>query len=344
MAANLNPEELNALMDAIQEGRVQAPENPIRGTVLPYDLTSRDRIIRGQMPTLDAINEQIASVIGTAWSGRIRRAVRVTSLPASLLKFADFNAVMAPPATLCVLKLGSHAGAALAVLEPGLGDALLAAALGERKSHTEDVPPETRRELTSLERMVLRRLLTALTDAMATAWAPVLALQPEVLRFESDPRLATLAPPNEACVLSTFEISEGLTGRIQLAMPFSVIEPVKKLLMSPPRVGNGEDLRFGPKLAAELDRVPVEICAMLGSAKVTLGSLLELEVGHTLMLDSDESSPLRIRVQDREKLSGSPRVHNGSLAVVVKQSLAQEEEASFPHADRQPPSTPARAA
>jgi len=60
MGADLNPDEINALMDAIQDGRAgkeSSGEEGVREAVVPYDLTSRDRIIRGQMPTLDAINE-----------------------------------------------------------------------------------------------------------------------------------------------------------------------------------------------------------------------------------------------------------------------------------------------
>ena len=61
MPATLTPEEIKALMSAIQEGRVSTEALPVeRSQVVPYDLTSQDRIIRGQMPTLDAINEQVA--------------------------------------------------------------------------------------------------------------------------------------------------------------------------------------------------------------------------------------------------------------------------------------------
>lgn len=61
MSATLNSDEINALMSAIKEGRIDGePSGGSRQTVFAYDLTSQDRVIRGQMPTLDAINEQVA--------------------------------------------------------------------------------------------------------------------------------------------------------------------------------------------------------------------------------------------------------------------------------------------
>ena len=323
MSAALNPEELNALMSAIQESRV--PTAPAaagaRTPVVPYDLTSQDRIIRGQMPTLDAINERVASLLASGLSGRTRLSIRVNTTPATLLKFADFSVLLAPPATLCILALGPGHGLAIAVLEPGLSEALLAAALGDRKLRKDDVPAEARRELTTVERLVLRRLLSILTEAMATAWAEVLPFKPEVVRFESDPRLATIAPPNDVAVLSSFELSGALTGRLQLAMPYAAVETAKKLLSSPPRMSYGGDARFSAQFADEREQVPVEVCAVLGQARLSLERLLALDVGEVVHLDTDERTRLPIFVQGRSKLAGSPRVSGGSLSVVVERDV-----------------------
>ena len=101
MPATLTPEEIKALMSAIQDGRVDTETaRAPRAQAVPYDLTSQDRIIRGQMPTLDAINEQIASMLGIGLAGRTRVGVRVTSSPATLLKFADLVPLLAPPASV----------------------------------------------------------------------------------------------------------------------------------------------------------------------------------------------------------------------------------------------------
>ncbi len=322
MPATLTPEEIKALMGAIQDGRVSTEAGPTdRSQVVTYDLTSQDRIIRGQMPTLDAINEQVASMLGIGLAGRTRLALRVTSTPATLLKFADLVPLLAPPASVCILGLGSAHGFGLAVLEPGLAEALLAAALGDKRARSPEAAQEARRELTSVEQLVLRRLLLILTDAMTQAWVGVVPFQPEVLRFELDPRMATIAPPTDVGIVSGFELKGGIEGRLQLVIPYAAVESAKQKLSSPRRLSQRADERFAEALAREVEQVPVELRGIYGRTKIPFAKLLELQAGDVLLLDTDEGKPVPLVVQGREKLRGTPSVSGGSLALVVDQSL-----------------------
>ena len=322
MPDTLNPDEINALMSALKDGRVaQQPQPGERGAVTPYDLTSQDRIIRGQMPTLDAINEQIAAALGSGLSGRTRLALRVETSPASLFKFVDFGSVLAAPGAICVLGLGISGAHGLIVLEPGLADSLLAAALGDRHPQNAVPPAGERRELTAVEQLVLRRLLQIFTDAMKTAWAPVLPMAPTVMRFEPDPRMAAIAPPTDVVIVSTFQITSGLEGRLSLVIPYSVVEPAKQRLSSPPRMNPSSDQRFARALEEELTHVEVELRGMLGTTTLNFEKLLELEVGDVLVLGNDENAPLTVLVEGCPKLMGTPRVVGGAIALELDHDM-----------------------
>ena len=336
MPDTLNPDEINALMSALKDGRVaQTPQPGERGAVVPYDLTSQDRIIRGQMPTLDAINEQIAAALGSGLSGRTRLALRVETSPASLFKFVDFGSVLAAPGAICVLGLGISGAHGLIVLEPGLADSLLAAALGDRHPQNAAPPAGERRELTAVEQLVLRRLLQIFTDAMKTAWAPVLPMAPTVLRFEPDPRMAAIAPPTDVVIVSTFQLTSGLEGRLSLVIPYSVVEPAKQKLSSPPRMNPSSDQRFARALEEELMMVEVELRGMLGTATLSFEKLLELEVGDVLVLGNDEETALSVLVEGCPKLQGHPRVVGGALALELDHDMSPR-----PAPTRNRPATP----
>ena len=326
MSSPLDANEVEALMRAIQDGQV-IPEAGAgsRGPVVTYDLTSQDRIIRGQMPTLDAINDRIGSLFGRSLSGRLRLEARVSSGAATLLKFADVQSLLSPPTTVGILTLGGGHALAAVLLEGDLAQALLAGALGDRKARPE-APREgsERADLTNIERLVLRNLLGLMAEAMAVAWADVIAFRPEVLRFESDSRMAAIAPPSDVAILCPFEINGTLTGRLQLVLPYAAVEPAKKLLSSPPRLGSGGgdgDARFSAALARELEEVKVNVRVEIGRRKVNLSELLALEVGHVLTLNTSENMPLPIFVEGRLKATGTPRVMNGSLAVTIDRPL-----------------------
>ncbi len=332
MTSPLNPDEVAALMGAINEGKVPSGGAANRGPVTSYDLTSQDRIIREQMPTLNAMNEQIASIMSNGLSGRTRLNLRVTSQPANMLKFIDYNGTIEPQCALGVLTLGKGFGPALAVLKPGLPELLLSAALGDRRIKTASSPAEPRREFTSVDTLVLRRLLSILTDAMATVWAPIMPFKPEVLRFETDLRMANISAPSEVAIVSNFDLSGGLEGRLQLVIPYPSVEPVKARLSAPSSVSQAADRRFASMLSRELEEVEVEVRGVLGETKFRLSQLMALKVGDVVILQSDETTPLPIYIQGRPKLAGSPRVSCGSMALTVESDLR----AGKPHGAKTP--------
>jgi flagellar motor switch protein FliM len=335
MASPLDPQELEALMQAIQEGRVgseaDAGAEQKDGFVVPYDLTSQDRIIRGQMPTLDSINERIASTFGKALGGRLRLELRVASSPAILMKFAEVTGMVGDQSIVGVLSLGAGHGLALMVLEGPLTRGLLSAALGDRSVANSAQQTEDRADLTGVEKFVLKHILGILSDAMAAAWGDVLAFKPEVLRFESDPRMAIIATPSDVAILCSFEVTGSLDGKLMLAIPYAAVESAKKLLTSPPRLGGQRDAKFSQALAREIEAVEIELRVEIGRRSLTLADLVELKAGDIITLNTNEGSPLPVFVQGRQKMTGSPRVVGGGMAVEILRAIAQ-------------PSQPARAA
>ncbi len=330
----LNPDEMNALMSAIQDGRVETESGSGKSNAVNYDLTSQDRVVHRQMPTLDAINEQIATVFGMGIAGRTRLSVRVTAGPASILRYGDLSSMLAPPATVTVVALGKSGAQSLLVLEPGLADTLIAAALGDKKGKTSDAPqgaaaaaankPDAKRDMTTVERNVLKRLLSIFTEAMQGAWAPVLPFKPEVVRFETDPRLATSSPTSESAVLCSFELEGALRGVIQLALPYTAIEPAKKALMSAPKVGKAGDEGFATALQDELSRVEVKLVGVLGKTRMTVRQLLELEPGNVVMTGTSEGASLPLFVQGKPKFTGQPKVVGGAVALELDSGPVNE--------------------
>jgi flagellar motor switch protein FliM len=222
---------------------------------------------------------------------------------------------------VCVVGLGAAHGFALLLLEPGVADSLLAAALGDRRARGPEEQGEGRSEFTGVEQLVLKRLLTILTDAMRRAWEDVLPFQPEVLRLEVDPRMTNIAPPGDVGIVATFELSGGIEGRLQLVIPYAAVEPAKGKLAAPRQLAQRGDGRIQKLLVREVEQVEVDVRGLLGCATIPFSRLLELQPGNLLLLDSDEGSPVPIFVQGRRKMLGRPSVFGGAMALVVETTL-----------------------
>ncbi|HET6150535.1 MAG TPA: FliM/FliN family flagellar motor switch protein [Polyangia bacterium] len=323
MTSPLDQSEVDALMAAIQDGRVGADPGEEEGSApaLTYDLTSQDRIIRGQMPTLDSINEKVASIFGTNLAGRTRLDLRVAPAASTLMQFGDVSSLFGAGNSVWIMSMGPGHGQAVLMVEVPLARTVLAGALGDRTARSDPSSDDGRTDLTNVERRVLKSLLGVFCDALGQGWAEVLRFRPEIVRNESDPRMAMICGPNDLTILCAYEITGVANGRIQLAIPYATVEPVKKSLISPPRQGKQTDARFVNAWARDLHNVKVDMRVEIGRAKMTFAKLLELKVGDLMMLDGSESSPLPIYVQGRPKMTGLPRVVGGSMAVVVEQGL-----------------------
>jgi flagellar motor switch protein FliM len=345
VSSPLDQSEVDALMQAIQEGRVSSGTAAgsgaaagVEAPIMTYDLTSQERIIRGQMPTLDSIDDRVASMFGGALAARTRLDLRVGATPAALLKFSDVAPLLAPPATVGLMALGPGHGLGVVVLDGALAKALVAGALGDRKARADGQEPAGGKvEITNVERLVLKHLLVMLCEAMTTAWADILPLKPDVVRFESDPRMAQVAAPTDLAIVCNFEISGATAGRLQVVIPYATVEPVKKMLASPPRQNGAQDASFGARLARELFEVKVGVRAEIGRAKLSFSRLLELKVGDLIALDGSESAPLPLYVQGRRKMTGVPRVVGGNLAVVVEQGIKPRAPSDRPAPGARPP-------
>jgi flagellar motor switch protein FliM len=322
MTSPLDQSEVDALMAAIQDGRVSAePGEEESAPVLTYDLTSQDRIIRGQMPTLDSINEKVASIFGTNLAGRTRLDLRAAPAASSLMQFGDVSGLFGPQNSVWILSLGPGHGQAVLMVEVPLARTVLAGALGDRSARSDPNMDDGRHDLTNVERRVLKSLLGIFCDALALGWADVLRFRPEVTRSESDPRMAMISAPNDLTILCGYEITGVAAGRVQLAIPYATVEPFKKSLTSPPRQGRQIDDRFATAWAKDLHNVEVDLRVEMGRAKMSFSRLLELKAGDLLMLDGSESSPLPVYIQGRRKMTGMPSVAGGSMAVVLEQGL-----------------------
>ena len=110
-----------------------------------------------------------------------------------------------------------------------------------------------------------------------------------------------------------------------MVIPYAAVEPAKKLLASPPRLGGGSsdgDARFSAALARELAEVEGRGAGGDGPPQPEPVRAAGLEVGQVLTLAANENAPLPVYVEGRLKATGTPRVVSGSMAVALDRPSA----------------------
>jgi flagellar motor switch protein FliM len=147
-------------------------------------------------------------------------------------------------------------------------------------------------------------VLLAFDEAVRTVCAGKSIGDLRVMRFETQPQMATIAPERSEVVVinQRVEIGEGpRTGFFELVLPLSVLDPIKFELMQ--RFGSPSKLNsdlWDRHLRRSLMESRLELDAVVDRQKVPLQELLALKVGDVLRLGRNAQD-------DIELTMGSPK-------------------------------------
>jgi flagellar motor switch protein FliM len=145
------------------------------------------------------------------------------------------------------------------------------------------------RDFTSTETQMIEMLMDLVVKATQEAWDPVMPVKVELINREMNPNLANIVSPTEIVIVSRFRVElDGVGGEIHITFPYSTLEPLKDTLragMQSDRASREE--RWSQMMRNELEDSEVDIAASLGSARITLGQLLDMRPGDVLPIEFD---------------------------------------------------------
>lgn len=336
----LTQSEVDALLSAVAEGTVDSPpqgsdseNDPSFGSsdpgtdddieVTPYDLTNQDRVIRGRMPTLDIIYERFIRLYRMSLSNALRKIATISIISTDLLKFGEFVNTLPIPSCMCIMRFESLRGPALLVFESKLAYALVDSFFGGTDR------PYTKiegKEFTRIELSIMRKVMDLAIKDLEEAWTPVHKADISFLRTEVNPQFVGVVPPSDVIISTTFEVElENASGTIALVIPYSTIEPIKnKLNASFQNESDRVDKEWTAKLEEHLRNSEANILVNLGSAMITVGDLVNLNVGDIIPLSQDADGELEVLIEGVAKLKclfGSSR---GNRAAQVTRFIESE--------------------
>jgi flagellar motor switch protein FliM len=255
----------------------------------PYDFTAQ-RINRMQLPMLEVISKSFAERAQASLSALLGRdaTVQFTSLESA--KSADLQAALPVPAILAVVRLKPLPGFAFISVEPSLLLTLLDGFFGGSGRATADPQAATAPAAQRFLALMLRSFAADLT----AAWAPVTPLELELVKQETNPRLAQLGAPNEALLVVKFMVEFGArSGRIDWLLPEALLAPVRETLAAD---GGQTTLRkqeaWAPVLTTALQDAELDTRAILAQAQISLRELVRLSPGDIIPIEPPQQVTL----------------------------------------------------
>ncbi len=319
----LSQDEIDALLHGVDDGEVETEsEELITDEVQSFDFTSQERIVRGRMPTLEMVNERFARYFRVSLFNFIRRSAEISVSGIQIQKFSEYVQSLFVPTNLNVIRFAPLRGRALIVMEPRLVFTAVDNFFGGGGQFYNKVEG---REFTPTEMRIIRLIIEMIFKDLAEAWRPVIEIEFEYLNSEVNPQFANIVSPSEIVVVSTIHVElDGGGGDINIAMPYSMIEPIRDLLDAGISSDRGDvDDRWQDSLQNEIMRTEVTLNSLLFEKRMKISDVMAFKAGDVIPVDipdevilSAEGVPISI---------GKVGLSDGNYAIKISGKVNLEE-------------------
>lgn len=330
----LSQSEVDALLNAVMDPAAGADPNAgaaggdagaVTSTninVMPYDLGNQDRVIRGRMMTLDIIYERFIRHFRVSLSNALRKIASLSIISTDLLKFGEFLNTLPIPSCMGVMRFDTLRGSGMIVIESKLVYALVDAFFGgSDRPYTKSEG----KEFTRIELSVIGKVVDLALRDLDEAWAPVHKTDITFVRIEVNPQFVGLVPPSDVVISTTFEVElEHASGTIAIVVPYQTLEPIKeKLNAGFQPEGDRFERIWTHQLHEHLAETYLNCRVNLGETNLTVGDLVNLNIGDVIPLSQDADGELELHVENSPKFKCLFGVSRGNRAIQVTRPIEE---------------------
>jgi len=313
----LNQDEIDSLLGFGQGEEDNSDRTGVRA-IINSALVSYERL-----PMLEIVFDRLVRLMTTSLRNFTSDNVEVSLDQISSARFGDYLNSIPLPAIISVFRAEQLDNFGLATIDSNLIYSVVDVLLGGRRGGI-----ATRvegRPYTTIERMLVTRMIEVVLNDMRQAFAPLTEVDFSLDRIETNPRFAAIArPPNAAIVVKLRVEMEDRGGKLELLLPYSTLEPIRKLLLQQ-FMGEkfGRDNIWEGHLASELWATKLEVRAVMDETRVPLKRVLDLKVGDTLMLDNGPDASVALKCGAVSLTQGRVGRMGASLAVRVERPIEE---------------------
>ncbi len=292
-----------------------------------YDFRRPNRISKNVLQSLHFLHERYARNFGLNVSAYLRTICEIVLLSVDQLSYGEF--LMSLPETTCinVVSIKPHGGRLAYEINPTLVFAVIEKLMGGNSE-----TPSQNREITVLEQNLIEGFIEmALTD-LREIWQTIGPTEFQLDRRETSPQLVQIVAPNEIVVVIVFEVKIGNTsGMMNFCIPAIYLEPFAVEMRQESRTDIAERMTDEDyeRLDDVLSGAVVTVSADIAQRRMPIKSLLELQAGDIIPLNSTSQDPVVVRIAGLPKYYASFGARRGKKAVRVIDRISGAEDIHY---------------
>ena len=286
----LSQAEIDLLLNGENQGENSSSEDKLNldANIKPYDPNTQRRVIRERLHSLEIINERFARQFRSGLFNLLRRSPDVTVGGIKIQPYHEFARNLPVPTNLNLVHLNPLRGTALFVCSPNLVFIAVDNLFGGDGRFPTKVDG---REFTPTAQRIINRMLNMALQAYDEAWSSIFPLKTEYVRSEIQVKFTNItSSPNDIVVTTPFYVEVGShSGEFDICIPFSMIEPIRELLMNPPLENSRqENTNWRNTLAQQVKNTELELVSTLVNIPTRLSDVLKMKKDDIISFDKPD--------------------------------------------------------
>jgi len=306
----LSNEEIDTLLQMFRsEGAVESeqaagpkaamPAAAATGRVVsPVDLLKPNRLGREQLRGIERYFESAGKFLSATISDKLRIDARCDCVAVEQMRFDSWLQQLPGPASIYVVAMEPFRQPTLFTASTSLLYGAVDRILGG-SGKVQKVP----KDFTAAEHTVAEALVGPCLDRICEALAEVVKLKWTVQSRFCNPSMAQILPSQDVVLSVYFQVTgDFLIGDLRMVIPFIALEPLLERFCRD-SVSSLEPGALRDKMSNTVREVPLELAVELGSARIRLRQLLDLQPGDVIPLQARLGDPAIVPVMGRPKFT-----------------------------------------
>ncbi len=335
MADILSQNEIDSLLSDMSSGRVDVEDvvtgkySSTKTDVFNYDFRRPNRISKNQIRTLQSIHDNFCEVFGYYLVSKLQTLVSFSVTSVDQLFYSEFILSVSNPSCIYIFDILGTDGNGILEISPELALTLVDLLLG---GNADTIPKP--RTITPIEQSVIRNIIEHALSDLRNSWKSIADLNFKYSHLEVEADFVQIAPASEIVIVISLDVKIGNNNNhfmMNLCFPTFALEDVlaklnrQQLTTTTVKQNSARMAENLNIIQQQMANTYLSIKAELGKTSLTVGEIMELNVGDIIKLNKKINQEIEIIIAGKRKLAARPGSISGKKAVKITRPLKDED-------------------
>ncbi|HHV50845.1 MAG TPA: flagellar motor switch protein FliM [Candidatus Avimonas sp.] len=310
MSEILTQNQIDQLLSELLSGNTSETDISIKEKkIKTYDFKSPKKFSKDQLKVLRSVYESFARHLAAYLSGILRSSCQIKVDTIEEMPYFEYNNALPDLVMMGVFDVKQLDGSFIVELSSQITFTIVEILLGG--SGTGKV---FEREFTEIEIALMRRIFKQMEKYTKDSWANFAEMEANLMRIETNSRIMQTISMEESVVIIVMEVEiNSIKGTMNVCIPIINLEPY----VEKSNRGGNLNKRSGDIIKDNLSRETVmanlkdayiDMVGIIGDTALTLGEIINLQVGDVIKLRQTVDSDIKICIGGKPRFTGIPGI------------------------------------